>query len=739
MTVYQPRLDYGVNIYDCFTRRENVLNWKNWTWKHLFVALLVLHLIPIWIFAYFPSQDGASHVYNGLVLKEYAKPENYKMRDAWKLNITIFPNWLSHILLLGLLYVCPPVIAEKVFLTIAIGMIPIAFFYFLHAVHGKPKEEGGNWHMFGWLGFPFAYNYLLYMGFYNFTLSIAFFFFSFGLWWKHKDDMQVQHLAGLYVLLLLTYLSHIASYGLVVLAMSIAAGCLWGGNALATTWRERNAEWIRQLWHSLKPLVRFGLYMVPMYFVLIDYYLFSLKEHPTGNHRGMEWIWDYFLGIKSIVYFTDWHVPVNQGLLIVLGAATVISIVYRIRRKEWVKQNDAFLLIALLFTAMFIRAPWSYGPGGWINDRIHIYILLMLAPWLITNVNKILRYAITTCLIAFCLLHCGRTAYDHGRIAPEIEELVSGTHLIEPHTVFEIRAGEDGWHKSDALGRIEYVTPFVHSTAFYGVYVDDVVHLANYESAYYYFPVNRNTAREDVQVDYVVAWYDPGAEAELTAKDYEIIHETKYLQLFRKKRADKPQLDLWDKMEGGNLIIRFDMQPKGAETAGGYHAIGPNTAYVSGKFGWDTRAPHEAHRLRKSNYAVREYPLFTKEGGSGEALPTSPEGEKSVQDAVWSSEEAAFKIDLPNGTYSVTNTFCASEGATHTLSLWANGTRVLKKLTVSGNDDAIQHSYRVTVTDGYLTQVISTPQKRVRLDDDWATKNHFWIWNTCTVSQVTSE
>ena len=284
-----------------------MLNWRNWTWKHLFVALLVLHLIPIWIFAYFPSQDGPSHVYNGLVLKEYAKPANYKLRDAWELNITVFPNWLSHIALMLLLYVFPPVIAEKVFLTIAIGMIPIAFFYFLHAVHGKPKEEegeaGGSWHTFAWLGFPFAYNYLLYMGFYNFTLSIAFFFFSFGFWWKHKDDMQVQHLVWLYVLLLLTYLSHIASYGLVVLGMSIVAGCLWGGNALATTWRERNARWTHQLWQCLKPLIRFGLYMVPMYFVLLDYYLFSIKEHPTGNHRGMEWVWDYFVGIKSIVYF----------------------------------------------------------------------------------------------------------------------------------------------------------------------------------------------------------------------------------------------------------------------------------------------------------------------------------------------------------------------------------------------------------------------------------------------------
>ena len=91
-----------------------MFNWRNLSWKHLFVVLLLLHILPLWIFAYFPSQDGASHVYNGLVLKEFGKHENYKMRDAWQLNITVFPNWLSHIMLAAFLYVFPPVIAEKV-------------------------------------------------------------------------------------------------------------------------------------------------------------------------------------------------------------------------------------------------------------------------------------------------------------------------------------------------------------------------------------------------------------------------------------------------------------------------------------------------------------------------------------------------------------------------------------------------------------------------------------------------
>ena len=699
-----------------------MFDWKRWSWKHLFVVLLVLYLLPLWIFAYFPSQDGASHVYNGLVLKEYAKHENYKMRDAWQLNITIFPNWLSHIMLMVLLYVFPPVIAEKVFLSIAIGMVPFAFFYFLNAVH---KEREGKF-VYAWLGFPFAYNYLLYMGFYNFQLSISFFFFSFGFWWKHKDDMQVKHLVWLYVLLLLTYLSHIASYGLIVLGISIAGGCIWGSRALSAAWRERHAEWFREFIMRLKPLFGFFLYMVPVYFVLMEYYLQSLKQHQEGSHRGMQWIWDYFWGVKSIVYFTDWHIPVNHLLLFVLGIGIFISICYRVHRKEWVKQTDVFLLIAIVFTYMFIRAPWGYGPGGWINDRIHIYILLMLAPWLIPDMGKVARGVVAACLIIFSLLHFGRTAYDHGRISPEIAELVSGAHLIEPHTSFRHRSPD--WHKSDALGRIQYVTPFVHSVAFYGVYADDVAHLLNYEANYNYFPVNRNNYKSVdlnyISDDYIVAWFYPESEkfADLTP-NYDMIHETKNLKLFKRKRAPEPILEHWDKTEAGNLVIRFDLQPDNGETAPKHHAIGPRTMYESGKFGWDTEWNHKDSRADARRISPRQ-------AYQGPAEP-GPLG----RDAVWGIEDAAFKLDLPNGTYRITNVFQSAESATHEVNLLANGKPIVKKLTVPPGNEKVEEIDTVEVTNGYLIQVIFTPKLRIRTGD----KHNHWIWNGFTVEQITAE
>ncbi len=676
---------------------------KLMNWKSLFVLLLILHLLPLWIFTYFPSQDGPSHIYNALTLKEHHKHENYTMRDVWKLNITIFPNWLSHLMLAAFLYVFPPIVAEKILLTLAVGLVPISFFYLLDAVHKRGF-------VFAWLGFLFTYNYLLFMGFYNFALSTSLFFFSFGYWWRHKDDIRVNHLIVLYILLLLTYLSHIASYGLLLIGLSLAAGCLWGGSAVAAAWRTRRegvARITAQLWAGLKPLVRFGLYMIPVYFVLADYYLKSLSDHQGGHHRGMEWIKDYFWGVKSIVYFTDWHIRVHHVLLVILGLAIVTSLVYRIIRRQWIRNSDVFLVIAIVFTIMFIKAPWGFGPGGWINDRIHFYILLMLAPWLVADMWKWLRYGFAAAVIVICLLHLGRTTYDIARLSPEIAEQASGAHFIKPHMTYGMRVRD--WHKSDALGSVKYVAPFGHSMAYYGLYADDVCHLANYEAKHNYFPINRfHQHTYGGREDYVIAWaYPPGEKFENLKKDYDLIHETKNLKLFQRKQAEALDPSLWSETADGRRVIQFDMQPPEGQTAEGYHAVHRNLGYVSGRFGWKTQSPQSHH------------------GGNAELSP-------DCRDSVWDRHDAAFKLDLPNGRYRVTNIFCSAEDWGHQVNLLANGKRMIKKLIVPAGNETIEHSYEIEVTDKHLTQIIYRPNLRV---PEAGMHNH-WVWNGFTVEQI---
>ena len=173
--------------------------------------------LEIWIFKFFPTQDGLSHVYNAQVLKDYHKHENYTIRDVYRLNLTLFPNWMSHVLMAVLMYLLPPIVCEKIVISLCIVGLPLSLFYFLNAV-----DKGKT--LFGLLGFVYTYHYLLQMGFYNFALSMPLFFFTLGYWWKHRTEMNQGRLGRLYAMLLMTFFSHFQSYVQLVLSLSFFAG-----------------------------------------------------------------------------------------------------------------------------------------------------------------------------------------------------------------------------------------------------------------------------------------------------------------------------------------------------------------------------------------------------------------------------------------------------------------------------------------------------------------------------------
>ena len=222
-------------------------------------------------------------IYNALILKEYHKHENYKLRDVFKLNIIIFPNWMSHLTMASLLYIFPPADCSR-----AVGLVPISFFYFLDAVHKRGF-------LFGWLGFLFSYNYLLFMGFYNFALSISFFFFSS---WLLVEAPRKSVRQSPYCPIYSPAGDVSLSYRLVWIGSAGDVGhcVVFGGHeAIAPTWRKQegaevellNAKNVRSRAYEmlggflfrLKPLIRFVGYMLPAYFVLTEYYLQTLKNN----------------------------------------------------------------------------------------------------------------------------------------------------------------------------------------------------------------------------------------------------------------------------------------------------------------------------------------------------------------------------------------------------------------------------------------------------------------------------
>jgi hypothetical protein len=674
----------------------------------LIIVLLVIHLSPIWAFKFFPTQDGLSHVYNAKVLKDYHKHENYKIRDVYRLNLTLFPNWTSHALMAVLMYLFPPIVCEKTIISLCVAGLPLSLFYFLHAVDKRKTP-------LGLLGFVFTYHYLLQMGFYNFALSMPLFFFTLGYWWKHRTEMNQGRLGRLYALLLMTFFSHFQSYAQLVLSLSFFAGFSFVYAAATATWGQKTTpnetetrfSELRTFVGHLKPLSAFIGWMLPAYFILFSYSQAS-THGARRNHRDFGELWEYFLELKSIVFFRDDHILIGRAILVLLAVVFVLTLWSRIRQilsfrtssarttqRLWTKiitEKEQFLLWAGALTVLYFKSPWSLSSGGgWINDRVHIYIFLVLLPFFSVNFHKYIRRAIAGLIVALSLWHVGYAAHAYYYLDKEIKEMTTGVERVDEHSTLKMAITVwDGTDQrtSESIGNIKYVSPFLFVATYYCL-KNDVAFLTNYEAELNYFPINYRDKAQPAGpegVDYILACRmgdDAIDELELE-DDYEMIHAGKYHKLFRRKK-EKPDETLW----AGRNTIQFDMQPHGGRTAEGHIAVFDDTVYDDGRYGWATASTLHARR--------RDIPSSERD-----------------EDNVWAEEDGVFKVALPNGTYTVTYHLFADEATDYEVNIIANSEPVIKHLEIPAGSGAIEKHYAVEVTDERLIQIIYTGKERAK-------------------------
>ena len=659
------------------------------------IVLLVLHLLPVWGFKYFPTQDGASHIYNSYVLKEYHKHENYRLREVYELNTTLFPNWTSHVLLAALLYVFPPLVCEKIVLTLCIGLLPLSLFYFLNGIQKRNM-------VFGLLGFLFAYNYLLHMGFYNFVLSMSLFFFTLGYWWRVKDKLRLTNIIVIYILLLATYFTHYHSYALLIISLTFFAFYSSVHSLLNGTsgYKETSNAPMRRFGDSitkLKPTLIFLVGLIPAYFILFSYYFYLTNTHGSdGNHKGFDWLNDYFFGMKSLVSFRDDHILIGQVLLVFFAIAFVLTVInriwqyYQFRESEawketgerlWtriVTQMDGFLIMAILITAMYFIAPWSGYSGGWINDRFHLYIFLVLLPFFAINVHRYANYAVAGVIIILSLWHLGYNVHTYTLLNRDIANALSLEGMDEEDTILMSTPGEWGGF-SDSLGfEPKYVEPFGHIECLLATH-KGIGYLNNYEANTDHFPLQYKN--KELPADYAIIWrteYDDVAGLE---EEYEHIDSNDYNRLYRRKRAT-PDSEMW----GGGTAVTFDMQPDDGQTAPGHIAVQADTVYTDGQYGWLTESEREA-------------------------LENGSEFPQPYEDSIWGTEDGVFRVALPNGAYEVTCYFSASESEPLEVNLIAGGEKQIRRLRIPIGNETLEKRYNITITDEHLTQVIYTRGK----------------------------
>ena len=634
--------------------------------KHLFLALLLIHILPIWFFRYFPSQDGMNHVYNAYLLKEYYNPALYKTREIFQLNLTLFPNWMSHVIMAGLMFIVPPLIAEKILLTLCIAIVPLSFLYFLRGINRDST-------LYVWLGFLFSFNYLLYMGFYNFALSFGLFFLAVGYWWRHRRNLTPTRIGILYLMLISLYFCHISSYALALMVIGLGA---------ILTFRR------------LKPVIICAGYMLPTGFILLNY-LFSDTRGLPHKYESGAWLWEFFWKNRSLVYFNDDYVWGNLILMGLIGIVVFWTIWSdKIQPRKLISEKDLFLLFALICLLLFWKLPREIGPGGWINERVHIFFLPVLLPWLTTRFPRIIKRVLIGCMIVLSLIHLSYTCRDMRIYNRDMAKFVGVTELPD-HVVYK-RLDSDNWGPLT-----KYVMPYFNGFVSYG-FKGDRAYIHNYEAQFNYFPINfkgknnRDYYDGDV-VQYWIGWNvaDDSPHLKPYLKDHDLIFSNEAVKVLRHKLFAPSQEREWDKLAESGKRLQFVMGNTVASSLRGdmpgTHLVTPEQRYRTGSYGWDTLSPRQAF-----NGGVRD------------------------------SEDAAFRIDVPNGHYEVRCQFLSDDDNPHRIVMYINGKRAGKPFVVPTGSDEIEQTWQTVVDNGTLILVIHSLDKG---------ENAHWVWSGCTIER----
>ena len=500
-------------------------------WPILLGLLIVAYLLPIWLFTYFPTQDGVSHVYNSQILTEYNNPE-YQFRDYYEINWYPFPNWLSHFSLAVLMFVFPPLIAEKIFLSLYVILFPLAIYYFLNAV------QRGR-HALVILSFTFVYNYLFLMGFYNFAVSVPLFFLALGYWWKHKEEMSRNRIILLNLLIIITYFAHLISYAFILFSIALLA-----------------------LFHfrrDFKRILVTGCYLLPAAMLLLVYLPTSdllAGEPPEFGFGRVGELFANLIGMHVLISYTEppsWISVTVSAFLIFLVGATI----WQNRKGPTAEhaEQKAFLCLAAVLLGLYFILPNSIGPGGWVNDRLAILATLAIFAWFRGFDNRQWKRAFTAAVTLLALVNLVYVGVLFKNLNAEVREFNAFVDRVEKNSVILPL-------HFDPRGSSERVGIFVNAANYYCL-DNGCINLGNYEIQFDYFPVRFNAdfetplaEKEWVQVvhwqpekidlcdyadnvDYLLLWDTPDEPvvAEAIAACYTLIASEGKLKLYKGQRT----------------------------------------------------------------------------------------------------------------------------------------------------------------------------------------------------------
>lgn len=486
--------------------RERIRAWLSDRENLFFAALIVLNLIPIWGFKYFPSQDGPIHVENASIIREYHHQDLTTFRDYYILNKKPVPYWSGHLIMAGLMFIVPVLIAEKIFLTSYVILLPVSTRYALMAI----RPESG---FLAFLAFPFIYNFLLHWGFYNFCYSLPMFFFVVGYWIKNQERFTLRKTVTLMILTLLLYFSHL--FSLVTAWLAIGILLIWLMLLELILQLRRRQFHLSFIWNAFRSRA-----LMTFFAFLPTLILVAMFHVPKGAGMSTTPLATEFLPrllrllyLNSLVSYLKSE-ALFSAILVFLFMIVIVNLVkFKLLHRQ-VNRWDGLLFVVAAYVYIYFTVPDSQYA---MSRRMNFYPFFALILWFgAQSYNRLGRLRIQLVAAGITVILLGFNTTKYVQLNDYLEEYLSGMHLIEPNkTLLPLCFSPHGRTLDDQV-LSSRIAPFLHASGYIAAQ-RHIVELDNEEAGMVgFFPVTYrpklNPFMHISQKDWSIEWEPPSVD-----------------------------------------------------------------------------------------------------------------------------------------------------------------------------------------------------------------------------------
>ncbi len=422
-------------------------------------ALLAIQMLIPWTVAHYITEDGPSHLYNALVLKDVLLHPHGLYAAVYHFQARLVTNWSTPLLLGALAPIFGTTHAEAALasLCVLIGFGCLTYFRRSIDASSPAIDPLTNFLLNTWF---------LWVGFYNFYLGIALCVLLVGFYIRHSASLNRRRAATLGSGLVILFFTHVLPAILALMAIVFLVA--WG---------------VRPSWKALTG----ALAAVA---ILLGFFVRGGLGRVAFQPQ-VAWAWNSF---PMQVFASAKGRAGGEELLVAAMLFFLIAGVLALAREEWLSVRGALTAAALASFAGYLLLPDAGFGGGEIKARMAWAVFLFGCPVVASGARMhALRTPVSlyvACFVAANLIFTARLVDKIGAAADvyatALERIPEGSTMVKVQ--YGTQAARDRFGYDDIAD-----DPLFHADAWMAAR-HRLIDLTDYQALSRVFPI---TLRKD--------------------------------------------------------------------------------------------------------------------------------------------------------------------------------------------------------------------------------------------------